>query len=110
MTGQNKAQADEDMRNRETRKYVIGLISALCLTFLSFGLVWLKVMAPGTTLLFIAALALAQIVVHFYFFLHIDLKKSHRDDLHLVLFTSLIVALMVGGSLWILIDLHNRML
>jgi len=55
-------------------------------------------------------LALVQVVVHLRFFLHIDLGKSHRDDLMLILFTSLILLLIVAGTLWILWDLHARMM
>jgi cytochrome o ubiquinol oxidase operon protein cyoD len=54
-------------------------------------------------------LAVAQIVVHFRYFLHIG-WHSHRDDLQLVLFTGLILFLMVGGTIWILFNLHERMM
>jgi cytochrome o ubiquinol oxidase operon protein cyoD len=57
----------------------------------------------------LALLALVQIVVHFRFFMHIDLRKSHRDDLQLILFTALIIGLMVGGTIWILASQHARM-
>jgi cytochrome o ubiquinol oxidase operon protein cyoD len=49
-------------------------------------------------------------VVHFRRFLHIDLKRSARADLQLILFASLIVALMVGGTLVILRNLRTRMM
>ncbi|WP_370526767.1 cytochrome o ubiquinol/quinol oxidase subunit IV, partial [Salipiger sp. PrR007] len=53
---------------------------------------------------------LAQIAAHFRFFLHIDLWRSHRDDLMLILFTALIILLMVGGTKWILFDQWSRMM
>ena len=55
-------------------------------------------------------LALLQIVAHFRYFLHIDLQKSHRDDLQLILFTGLIIGLMVAGSLWIIFNQNQRMM
>ncbi len=53
-------------------------------------------------------LGVVQMVVHFRCFLHIDLKRSARADLQLILFSSLIVALMVGGTLVILLNLRTQ--
>ena len=39
-----------------------------------------------------------------------SLARSSRDDLQLILFSTLIVALMVGGTLVILFNLHGRMM
>jgi len=58
----------------------------------------------------IGVAALAQVVVHFRFFLHIGLQRSTRDDLQLILFTTLIITLMAGGTIWILENLHHRMM
>ena len=66
---------------------------------------------PRLTLLWIIAVTAAlQIVAHFVFFLHIDLSKSKRDDLQLILFSSLIVLLMVGGTIWIISNQYSRMM
>jgi cytochrome o ubiquinol oxidase operon protein cyoD len=48
--------------------------------------------------------------VHFRFFLHIDLRRSARDDLQLILFATLLTALMVSGTLVILFNLRLRMM
>lgn len=56
------------------------------------------------------ALALVQMVVHFRFLLHITLEQSARDDLRLILFSTLIVVLMVSGTLVVLINLRARMI
>ena len=47
--------------------------------------------------------------MHLRCFLHISLGRSHRHDLYLLLFTSLILVLMVVGSLVVLGDLQHRM-
>jgi cytochrome o ubiquinol oxidase operon protein cyoD len=49
-------------------------------------------------------------LVHFRCFLHVDLQRSARADLVLLLFTSLITALMVGGTLVVLFNLRHRMM
>ena len=66
--------------------------------------------APTTTLAIVLGLALVQMVVHFRFFLHISLRKSSRDDLQLILFSTLIVILMVSGTLVVLFNLRARMM
>ncbi|MCH4873445.1 MULTISPECIES: cytochrome o ubiquinol oxidase subunit IV [Pseudomonas] len=95
---------------REKRSYYIGICAALILTLIAFGLVWLKVVAGTQALVVLGVLALLQVVVHLHYFMHIDLGQSHRDDLMLILFTSLILLLIIAGTVWILWDLHARMM
>lgn len=66
--------------------------------------------SPLTTLAIVFGLALVQMVVHFRFFLHVSLRKSAREDLQLILFSTLIVILMVSGTLVILFNLRERMM
>lgn len=94
---------------RELRQYLVGLALALLLSLAAFGIVWAGILPPAARLPVLAGLAVVQIVAHFRYFLHIDLRKSHRDDLHLILFTALIAGLMVGGTIWILFVQHARM-
>lgn len=98
----------EDPR-KELREYCIGGALAVLLTLLAFAFVYWHVLASWPLLIVITVLAVAQVVVHFRFFLHIDLYQSHRDELQLILFTGLILLLMVVGTLWILWNLHFRM-
>ena len=61
-------------------------------------------------LLLIAGAALIQIVLQFRLFLHIDLSRSKRDDLQLILFSTLIAVLMVSGTIWIFFNQQMRMM
>ena len=96
-------------RRRDLRRYSIGYALAMILTLGAFALVWQGMAAGLVALAVLSGLAILQIAVHFRFFLHIDLQKQHRDDLYLILFTVLIMALMVAGTIWILYDQHARM-
>ncbi len=97
-------------RRRDLLTYGIGYVLALLLTSAAFAVVTWR-WASGTTALGIVfGLALVQAVVHFRCFLHIDLKRSARDDLQLILFSTLIIALMVGGTLVVLFNLRMRMM
>ena len=103
-------ESEAEGRAAEFRSYVIGGILSLVLTVAAFGAV-VFIPAPGNRLTpILAGLAVVQIVVQFRFFLHIDLKRSHRDDLQLILFTALILFLMIGGTIWILFNQHARMM
>jgi cytochrome o ubiquinol oxidase operon protein cyoD len=97
-------------QRRERRSYIIGFAFAMLMTCAAFAIVAWRLMDPATALAAVLALGLLQIVGHFRFFLHIDLRKSARDDLQLILFSSLITLLMVGGTLVILFNLRHRMM
>ncbi|SEO73914.1 cytochrome o ubiquinol oxidase operon protein cyoD [Methylobacterium sp. UNC300MFChir4.1] len=106
-----EAYADMDAeKRRDLATYGIGYVLALALTGLAFAVVTWGWAAGTTALGIVFALALVQAIVHFRCFLHIDLRRSHRDDLQLILFSSLIVCLMVGGTLVVLFNLRMRMM
>ena len=94
--------SESDERKREIVSYAVGFGLALAATAAAFALVLWPSFAAETTLGIVFALALLQMCVHFRRFLHISLKRSSRDDLQLILFSTLIVALMVSGTLVIL--------
>lgn len=94
----------------EFRSYVIGLVTSLVLTALAFVIAIYRPLPGPWLLATLGFLALIQIAVQFRFFLHIDLSGSKREDLQLILFTSLLILIMVGGSFWILSDLDLRMM
>ena len=94
----------------EFRSYLIGGILAVLLTIAAFAVVGLNLLSGLQAMTALAVLAVVQVMVHFRFFMHIDLQKSHRDDLQLILFTTLILGLMVGGTIWILFSRWQRMM
>ena len=58
----------------------------------------------------ICAAALLQIVVHMRNFLHLSFSsKQSREDLLLVLFSVSLLAIMAGGTWYIMSDLSERM-
>ncbi len=77
----------------------IGYILAIALTAAAFIIVRFHLAPPMTSFAIILALGFVQIVVHMRCFLHMSLQRSARSDLMLILFSSLIIALMVGGTL-----------
>lgn len=95
---------------RELRSYIAGFALALALTAIAFALAAFRLVSGAPLLMTIGLLALIQMAVHFRFFLHIDLTRQKREDLQLILFTSLLILMMVAGSIWILVSLDQRMM
>jgi cytochrome o ubiquinol oxidase subunit IV len=102
--------APADHRAPMLRSYLIGFALALVLTAIPFGLVATGALAPLPTLAVIAVLAIVQILVHLRCFLHLDLKSSPPETLLAIAFAAILIFIMVGGSLWIMLDLRARMM
>lgn len=105
---------DDDLRRgkqlmrRELRAYVTGVVLALALTLVPFAIVHWDVLARPDVYYLIGAFALVQMVVHFRFFLHIGFHQR-REDLQLILFSTVLLILIVGGTIWIMLNLASRM-
>ena len=106
----NLTPTQQAQRSKEFRSYFIGIAAAFVLTIIPFGLVIMAGLGRNFVLWIVGLLALAQIIVHFRYFLHVDLSLQKREDLHLILFSALLLILMIGGTLWIMFNLHSRML
>lgn len=110
--------SEQEERSQELRSYILGYGLALVLTVIPFALVAWGGQGDGqgdglstaATLWTIAVFALLQIAVHFRFFLHIGLSGQKREDLQLILFSVLLVTIMAGGTIWIMANLHMRMM
>lgn len=105
---QPAADPDDREYSRELRQYLWGYGLALCLTLVPFGLVNWSLLERYGLYVAIGACALVQIVIHFRCFLHIDPPRQNTDDLHLILFSSLLLFFMIAGTIWILASLAVR--
>ncbi len=98
-----------EMHRRERRRYIIGyggsLFLTLCVFFIAYQ--W-GIETPGVYLA-IGLLGLAQLIVQLVYFLHIDRRRSSREDLDLVLFSTLVLLIIILGTVWILGNLAIRM-
>lgn len=94
---------------REFHSYLYCLAPAFALTALPFGLVYWSVLPHYWIVSVLGVFAVIQIIVHFRFFMHINPRRQKADDLHLILFSTLILTLMGGGTIWVLANLAMRM-
>lgn len=95
---------------RSTRPYLIGLVLAVLLTAIPFGLVMTGAASRGTTIVVIAIAAIIQVLVHLRFFLHIGFRSTPRENLIALAFAAILICIMLGGSFWIMFDLYHRMM
>lgn len=91
------------------RLYRAGLLLAIFLTLIPTALAYWMPLTKSVTRYGILMLLAVQVMVHIYFFLDIGMRRSERDRLGLVVLATLIIGLMVGGTLVVFFDQMARM-
>ncbi|NIJ66607.1 cytochrome o ubiquinol oxidase operon protein cyoD [Sphingomonas leidyi] len=92
------------------RDYVIGFVLSVILTAIPFWLVMARPLSDGATAAAIMVLAMVQIVVHMVYFLHLSPKAEGGWSVTALLFTIIVVAIMLSGSLWVMYHLNANMM
>jgi cytochrome o ubiquinol oxidase operon protein cyoD len=90
--------------------YLFGLVLAALLTAASFYVVYTHLIWAPAIPIALAVLAVAQIGVHLVFFLHLTTAPDNTNNVLGLAFGVLIVALVIGGSVWIMGHLDERMM
>jgi len=96
-------------RDVTIKPYLVGVVLALVMTAIPFGLVAARVLRPIQIFVVVGAAAIAQVVVHLRYFLHLDLKLSSQNKLIALCFAAVVLLILVGGTLWIMFDVDYRM-
>lgn len=96
----------------QLRGYLTGFVLSIVLTVIPFALVMFGQggISRVAILIGISLAAIVQIVVHLHYFLHLDRSSEQSWNMQAILFTVLIIAIMILGSLWIMFDLYARMM
>jgi cytochrome o ubiquinol oxidase operon protein cyoD len=91
--------------------YATGFILAVILTIIPFWLVMAKVFdKSSTTGLVLLGIGAVQIVVHMFYFLHMNTKSEHGWSMLALIFTVMLVVIMMSGSLWVMYHLNHNMM
>jgi cytochrome o ubiquinol oxidase operon protein cyoD len=91
--------------------YLTGFVLAVILTAIPFWLVMGRPIVDGNvTALLLMGLAVAQIVVHMIYFLHMDTKSEGGWTILALIFTLVLVAIALTGSLWVMHNLNTNMM
>ncbi len=93
------------------RDYATGFILSVILTAIPFWLVMSGAIADKQiAAIVITAFAAVQIVVHMIYFLHMSGKIEGGWNLMAMLFTLLLVAIVLSGTLWVMFHLNANMM
>jgi cytochrome o ubiquinol oxidase subunit IV len=93
------------------RGYMTGFVLAVILTVIPFFVVMARpIESAGYTAAIVLACALAQILVHMVYFLHMTPKAEDGWLLISTIFTIVLVVITLAGSLWIVFHLNSNMM
>lgn len=91
--------------------YVTGFVLAVILTVIPFWLVMGKVIEDRSSAVMVLGLfAIVQVVVHMYFFLHMNGKIQGGWTLLSTIFTVIFVAISIAGTLWVMFHMNTNMM
>lgn len=90
--------------------YVIGFVLSIILTLVAYILVVNHVMSGAGLVAVIVGLAIIQLFVQLFFFLHLGEESKPRWNLMSLLFAAMVVIIVVFGSLWIMNNLNYNMM
>lgn len=101
-----------DTHGHGTRRgYLIGFAFSAILTAAPFWLVMTGALANAqVAAAIVIALAFVQIIVHTVFFLHVNTRAEGGWTLMALIFTVVMVAIVISGSLWIMYHLNSNMM
>jgi cytochrome o ubiquinol oxidase operon protein cyoD len=92
------------------RSYQVGFLLSILLTLASFGVAMSGAVPTQWALGGVIALCVVQLLVQLVFFLHLGTSPGQRENLSAILFTGLIIAIIVGGSAWVLHNMNENMM
>ena len=92
------------------RLYLTGFVTSVVLTVVAFVLVERHLLPNSALLPLIIGLAMVQFVVQIVFFLHLATESKPKWKLTALVVMSVIVVIIVVGSLWIMKNLNYNMM
>ena len=92
------------------RSYVTGFVLSIILTLVPYYLVVKDAFAAQSLVGMIVVFSVLQLFVQVVFFLHLHPKSRPRWNMIVFLYTLLIIAFLVVGSLWIMYNLNYNMM
>ena len=110
MTNYKEMAAHEHEYGHGTLKsYIIGFILSILLTVVPYLIVVNHVFTSSTVIASVVLLAILQLLVQLVFFLHLNTESKPRWNLTAFVFSALIVAILVAGTMWIMYHLDYNM-
>lgn len=90
--------------------YTTGFVLSVALTLIAYFFVAHHVWSGWMLVAIIVSLAVLQLLVQLVFFLHLGHEGQPRWKSWVMLFMLIVLAILVGGSLWIMNNLNYHMM
>jgi len=101
---------DKSAAHGSVQSYLTGFVLSVVLTALPFWMVINGSLTHKATLYGIVVFAVVQIVVHLKYFLHLDFTDKGRLNTLSFLFTTMVIVLLIGLSVWIITTADQLMM
>ena len=102
---------DEHANHGSLRSYLTGFVLAVILTVIPFWLVLGHVFQNHwLTITLVLLLAVAQILVHVVYFLHLDARSEGGWNMLAFVFTIVLVVIVLGASIWVMYNENANMM
>ncbi|MFV0383741.1 cytochrome o ubiquinol oxidase subunit IV [Paracoccus sp. (in: a-proteobacteria)] len=102
---------DDGHAHGSFRSYMNGFVLSVILTVIPFAVVMSGGFeSRGTTIAVVVACALVQVLVHAVYFLHLTGSAEEGWTMMSTIFTIIVVAIMISGSLWVMFHLNQNMM
>ena len=97
---------------KTVRTYIRGFVFSVALTLAAFGLVFwylegTSALSREVLIVLLVALAVAQLFVQLFCFLHLGAEEKPRWNAITLAFAAFVVLVLVGGTMWIMYHLDR---
>ncbi|MCM2973621.1 MULTISPECIES: cytochrome o ubiquinol oxidase subunit IV [Larsenimonas] len=92
------------------KSYIVGFVLSVILTVIPFWMVMSGSFSKSVTAISIFVLAFIQLFVHLVYFLHMNRSSEQQWNVMAFVYTVIMVAILVIGSLWIMLNLNYNMM
>ncbi|MBB1200384.1 cytochrome o ubiquinol oxidase subunit IV [Enterobacteriaceae bacterium 89] len=101
---------DHGASHGSVKTYMTGFVLSIILTVIPFAMVMNGSLSHVALIGTVLVTAVIQILVHLVCFLHMNSKSDEGWNLTAFVFTVLIIAIVVIGSIWIMWNLNYNMM
>ena len=91
------------------RSYVTGFVLSIIFTIIPYVIVVNHMFGKQSLVLAVVLFGVTQLIAQVIFFLHLSKKSKPQWNIIVFIFTVLIVAILVVGSLWVMYNLNYNM-
>lgn len=92
------------------KSYIIGFILSIALTIIPYVIVVNHSFSIDAIAISVVVIGIIQLLVQLIFFLHLNTSKDGQSNLLSFVFTFIIIAILVVGSLWIMYNMNINMM